>query len=179
MVGGGGSDGSLDLCARVCLIDEYESIISHTYVKPPTPATNYRYIWIRLHQASPDFKPYIYLPATNKTVVHIFWMSYGFSMVKSGSVSLSLSLTHTHIYNTIIYIFWITYTYRPTGIRAEYLREALPLSQAQRKIQDLLYNREPMRKLRPTDGKASILVGHTLDRDLSLLQINYPATMMR
>ncbi|XP_030946616.1 RNA exonuclease 4-like [Quercus lobata] len=111
MVGGGGSDGSLDLCARVCLIDEYESIIYHTYVKPPTPATNYRY--------------------------------------------------------------------QTTGIRAEYLREALPLSQAQRKIQDLLYNREPMRKLRPTDGKASILVGHTLDCDLSLLQINYPATMMR
>ena len=98
MVGGGGSDGSLDLCARVCLIDEYESIISRTYVKPPTPATNYRYIWIRLHKASPDFKPYIYLPATNKTVVHIFWMSYGFSMVKSGSVSLSLSLSLTHTY---------------------------------------------------------------------------------
>nr|POF22560.1 hypothetical protein CFP56_40557 [Quercus suber] len=153
MVGGGGSDGSLDLCARVCLIDEYESIIFRTYVKPPTPATNYRHIWIRLHQASPDFNPYIYLPTTNKTVVHIFWISNGFSMVKSG--------------------------YQTTGIQAEYLREALPLSQAQRKIQDLLYNREPMRKLRPTDGKASILVGHILDRDLSLLQINYPATMMR
>nr|POE98109.1 rna exonuclease 4 [Quercus suber] len=111
MVGGGGSDGSLDLCARVCLSDEYESIIFHTYVKPPTPATNYRY--------------------------------------------------------------------QTTVIRAEYLREALPLSQAQRKIQDILYNREPMRKLRPTDGKASILVGHILDRDLSLLQISYPATMMR
>ena len=66
MVGGGGSDGSLDLCARVCLIDEYESIISRTYVKPPTPATNYRYIWIRLHQASPDFKPYIYIFTSNK-----------------------------------------------------------------------------------------------------------------
>ncbi|KAM4132688.1 hypothetical protein ACJW30_01G270400 [Castanea mollissima] len=109
--GGGGSDGSLDPCARVCLIDEYESMIFHTYVKPPTPATNYRY--------------------------------------------------------------------QTTGIRAEYLSEALLLSQAQRKIQDVLYNREPMRKLRPTDGKASILVGHTLDRDLSLLQINFPATMMR
>lgn len=40
---GGGSDGSLDLCARVCLIDERENIIFHSYVRPPIPVTNYRY----------------------------------------------------------------------------------------------------------------------------------------
>ncbi|OVA09841.1 Exonuclease [Macleaya cordata] len=40
---GGGSDGSLDLCARVCLIDEDNRIIFHTYVKPQIPITNYRY----------------------------------------------------------------------------------------------------------------------------------------
>lgn len=39
---GGGSDGSLDLCARVCLIDEHQNIIFHTYVKPNLPVTNYR-----------------------------------------------------------------------------------------------------------------------------------------
>lgn len=39
---GGGSDGSLDLCARVCLIDESEKIIFHTYVKPRLPVTKYR-----------------------------------------------------------------------------------------------------------------------------------------
>lgn len=39
---GGGSDGSLDLCARACLIDEYENIIFHTYVKPQLPVTNFR-----------------------------------------------------------------------------------------------------------------------------------------
>jgi len=39
---GGGSDGSLDLCGRVCLIDEHENIIFHSYVKPPIPVTNYR-----------------------------------------------------------------------------------------------------------------------------------------
>lgn len=39
---GGGSDGSLDLCARVCLIDESERIIFHSYVKPQLPVTNYR-----------------------------------------------------------------------------------------------------------------------------------------
>ncbi|KAI8574568.1 hypothetical protein RHMOL_Rhmol01G0364800 [Rhododendron molle] len=40
---GGESDGSLDLCARVCLIDEDENLIFHTYVRPETPVTNYRY----------------------------------------------------------------------------------------------------------------------------------------
>lgn len=39
---GGGSDGSLDLCARVCLIDEDENVILHTYVHPQIPITNYR-----------------------------------------------------------------------------------------------------------------------------------------
>ena len=40
---GGGSDGSLDLCARVCIIDEQENILFHSYVKPPIPVTNYRF----------------------------------------------------------------------------------------------------------------------------------------
>ncbi|KAE8681595.1 Exonuclease family protein isoform 2 [Hibiscus syriacus] len=39
---GGGSDGSVDLCARVCLVDEDENIILHTYVQPQIPVTNYR-----------------------------------------------------------------------------------------------------------------------------------------
>ncbi|XP_019448210.1 PREDICTED: RNA exonuclease 4-like [Lupinus angustifolius] len=40
---GGGSDGSLELCARVCLVDEDEKVIFHTYVQPQMPVTNYRY----------------------------------------------------------------------------------------------------------------------------------------
>ncbi|KAL8054948.1 hypothetical protein ABFS82_04G024900 [Erythranthe guttata] len=40
---GGGSDGTLDLCVRVCLVDEDEKVIFHTYVLPPIPVTNYRY----------------------------------------------------------------------------------------------------------------------------------------
>ncbi|PON52862.1 Exonuclease/helicase-like [Trema orientale] len=40
---GGGDDGSLDLCARVCLIDEDENLLFHTYVQPQIPVTNYRY----------------------------------------------------------------------------------------------------------------------------------------
>lgn len=41
---GGGSDESLDLCARVCLIDEEENVIFHAYVRPEIPITNYRYL---------------------------------------------------------------------------------------------------------------------------------------
>ncbi|KAL6634995.1 hypothetical protein ACP70R_027666 [Stipagrostis hirtigluma subsp. patula] len=40
---GGGSDGSVDICARVCLIGEDENIIFQTYVKPTATVTNYRY----------------------------------------------------------------------------------------------------------------------------------------
>ncbi|KAF6145260.1 hypothetical protein GIB67_041455 [Kingdonia uniflora] len=40
---GGGSDGTFDICARVCLIDEDENVIFHTYVQPYTTITNYRY----------------------------------------------------------------------------------------------------------------------------------------
>lgn len=39
---GGGTDGSLDLCARVCLIDEHERILFESYVAPNIPITNYR-----------------------------------------------------------------------------------------------------------------------------------------
>ncbi|KAH6793975.1 hypothetical protein C2S52_004452 [Perilla frutescens var. hirtella] len=40
---GGGSDGSLDLCVRVCLVNEDEKLIFHTYVLPQIPITDYRY----------------------------------------------------------------------------------------------------------------------------------------
>ncbi|XP_050363406.1 uncharacterized protein LOC126782237 [Argentina anserina] len=40
---GGGSDGSLDLCARVCLTDENENVLFNTYVRPQLSITNYRY----------------------------------------------------------------------------------------------------------------------------------------
>ncbi|KAI9119019.1 hypothetical protein K1719_009694 [Acacia pycnantha] len=40
---GGGSDGTIDLCARVCMVDEDENLIFHTYVQPQIPVTNYRY----------------------------------------------------------------------------------------------------------------------------------------
>ncbi|KAL4558799.1 hypothetical protein LXL04_037001 [Taraxacum kok-saghyz] len=40
---GGGSDGSLDVLGRVCLVDEEENIIFHTYVEPQLPVTDYRY----------------------------------------------------------------------------------------------------------------------------------------
>ncbi|KAK0590687.1 hypothetical protein LWI29_030431 [Acer saccharum] len=108
---GGGSDGSLDLCGKVCIIDEHENIIFHTYVKPQIPVTNCRY--------------------------------------------------------------------ETTGIRPEFLRDAMPLKQVQKKIQDFLCNGEPMWKIRPRAGRARILVGHGLDHDLDRLQVEYPAIMIR
>ncbi|XP_073054101.1 RNA exonuclease 4-like [Primulina eburnea] len=39
----GGSDGSIDLCARVCLVDEDGKIIFHTNVVSQILFTNYRY----------------------------------------------------------------------------------------------------------------------------------------
>ncbi|CAK9162807.1 unnamed protein product [Ilex paraguariensis] len=108
---GGGSDGSLDLCARVCLTDEYENMIFHTYVKPPLSVTNYRY----------DM----------------------------------------------------------TGIRPEFLRDAMPLRQVQRKIQDFLCNGETVWKIRSRGGTARILVGHGLDHDLKCLEMEYPTVMIR
>ncbi|KAG8072067.1 hypothetical protein GUJ93_ZPchr0006g44896 [Zizania palustris] len=109
---GGGSDGSLDICARVCLIGEDENIIFQTYVKPTTTVTNYRY--------------------------------------------------------------------EMTGIRPEYLRDAMPLKLVQRRIQDILCNGEPLWKIRPrSSGRARTLVGHGLDHDLERLGLEYPAFMVR
>ncbi|CAN1320518.1 RNA exonuclease 4 [Linum perenne] len=97
---GGGSDGSLDVCGRVCLIDQNENILFHSY--------------------------------------------------------------------------------ESTGIRPEHLRDAVPLRQVQKKVQDYLSNGEPMWKIRPRGGgRARILVGHGLDHDLDRLQVEYPAVMIR
>ncbi|CAD5175746.1 unnamed protein product [Musa acuminata subsp. malaccensis] len=108
---GGGSDGSLDLCARVFLIGEDENIIFQTYIKPLIPVTNYRY--------------------------------------------------------------------GTTGVRPEHLRDAMPLKQAQRRIQDLLSNGEPIWKIRSRGGNARILVGHGLDHDLDCLGVEYPEFLIR
>ncbi|KAM7277893.1 hypothetical protein ACFE04_005027 [Oxalis oulophora] len=108
---GAGSDGSLDVCARVCLIDEHENMIFHAFVKPLIPVTNFRY--------------------------------------------------------------------ESTGIRPDYLKDAMPIKQVQKKIQDFLCNGEPMWKIRPKSGKARILVGHCLDHDLDRLQLEYPAITFR
>ncbi|KAJ9540552.1 hypothetical protein OSB04_027058 [Centaurea solstitialis] len=76
---------------------------------------------------------------------------------------------------------FLSYSYETTGIRPEYLRDAMPLRQVQRKIQDFLCNGEPIWKIRPRGGKARILVGHGLDHDLKCLELedtaNYPPLM--
>ncbi|OIT22379.1 PREDICTED: RNA exonuclease 4 [Nicotiana attenuata] len=108
---GGGSDGSLDLCARVCLVDEHERILFHSYIKPNLPVTSYRY--------------------------------------------------------------------ETTGIRPEYLRDAMPLRNVSRKIQEFLCNGEPIWQIRSKAGRSRILVGHGLDHDLKCLEMEYPAIKIR
>ena len=55
----------------------------------------------------------------------------------------------------------------------------MPLKQVQKKIQDFLWNGEPMWKIRPSGSKAKILVGHALDHDIECLGIEYPTIMIR
>jgi hypothetical protein len=56
----------------------------------------------------------------------------------------------------------------------------MPLKVAQRRIQEILCNGEPLWKLRPRSyGRAKILVGHGLDHDLERLGLEYPAFMIR
>lgn len=43
VMAGGGSDGSLDICVWICLVDEDEKLIFNTFVQPQIPITNYRY----------------------------------------------------------------------------------------------------------------------------------------
>ena len=82
--------------------------------------------------------------------------------------------------NKPIHMFELLFRYETTGIRPEHLRDAMPLRQVQRRIQDFLCNGEPMWKIRsPKSGKARILVGHGLDHDLDRMQVEYPAIMLR
>ncbi|MCO5593385.1 hypothetical protein L7F22_047397 [Adiantum nelumboides] len=46
---GGGPDGSLHLCARVCIVDENENVLLNTYVKPELPVTDYRFEFTGVH----------------------------------------------------------------------------------------------------------------------------------
>jgi hypothetical protein len=41
---GGGKDGSINICARVCLVDEHENVLLNTYVQPVLPVTDYRFV---------------------------------------------------------------------------------------------------------------------------------------
>ncbi|XP_050945385.1 uncharacterized protein LOC103491238 isoform X2 [Cucumis melo] len=43
VMAGGGSDGALDICVWICLVDEDEKLIFNTFVQPQIPITNYRH----------------------------------------------------------------------------------------------------------------------------------------
>lgn len=108
---GGGSDCSLDLCARVCLVDEDEKLIFHTYVLPQLPVTDYRY--------------------------------------------------------------------EITGITEENLRDVMPLNEARERILQILHNGESISRVRLDGGRAKVLVGHNLEKQLYCLKMNYPDHLLR
>ncbi|XP_037470253.1 RNA exonuclease 4-like, partial [Triticum dicoccoides] len=45
---GSGSDGTLDVCAHVCVVDEQEVILYESFMKPLIPVTHYRYETTRI-----------------------------------------------------------------------------------------------------------------------------------
>lgn len=77
------------------------------------------------------------------------------------------------------YIINMVCRYETTGIRPEYLRDATPVRQVGRKIQDYLCNGEPIWQIRSRSGKARILVGHGLEHDLKCLEVEYPELLIR
>jgi hypothetical protein len=80
------------------------------------------------------------------------------------------------LFSEMIHVF----RYELTGIRPEYLRDAMPLKLVQRRIQDILCNGEPLWKIRPRSyGRARILVGHGVEQDLERLGLEYPTFMIR
>ncbi|KAH7286347.1 hypothetical protein KP509_32G002600 [Ceratopteris richardii] len=46
---GGGPDGSIDLCARICIVNECENVLLNAFVKPELPVTDYRFELTGLH----------------------------------------------------------------------------------------------------------------------------------
>ncbi|GFY87208.1 exonuclease family protein [Actinidia rufa] len=69
--------------------------------------------------------------------------------------------------------------YETTGVRPEFLRDAMPMRQVSRKIQDFLCNGEAIWTIRSRGGRARILVGHGLDHDLKCLDLEYPPILIR
>jgi hypothetical protein len=109
---GAGSDGSLNVCARVCVINEQEFVLFEAFVGPLIPVTHYRY--------------------------------------------------------------------KTTGIRPEHLRDGVStVKSVRRRVEELLLNGEQPWKVRTSRGRARLLVGHGLDRDLGVLGMDYPAYLKR
>ncbi|PKU64637.1 uncharacterized protein LOC110115819 [Dendrobium catenatum] len=72
------------------------------------------------------------------------------------------------------------YRYETTGISEDYLVNAMPIGEVQKKVLEILYNgEESISRIRLYGGKACLLVGHSLDNDLDCLRINYPDHLIR
>jgi len=67
---GGGRDGSANICARVCIVDEHENVLLNTYVQPILPITDFRHEITGIKAAdlrdAPSFRQ------VRRTVLNIF-----------------------------------------------------------------------------------------------------------
>lgn len=73
----------------------------------------------------------------------------------------------------------ITSRYELTGLKEDYLENAVPLMEIKEKVEEILYNGESLWKARLKGGKARLLVGHDLDHDLYCLKMTYPEHLIR
>lgn len=158
---GGGSDGSLELCARVCLVDEDERLIFHTYVQPEIPVTNYRYFFAL-------FLFYVY-PS----------YFYTLSFTSNPHKALLSKRKVDKEKRVLGLILFVIFRYDITGLTEEHLRNAMPLKEVREKLLQILHNGESIGKVRLDGGKARLLVGHDLAHDLDCLKMNYPDHMLR
>lgn len=158
---GGGSDGSLELCARVCLVDEDERLIFHTYVQPEIPVTNYRYFFAL-------FLFYVY-PS------YFYTLSFTSNPHKA-LLSKRKVDREKRVFGLILFDI---FRYDITGLTEEHLKNAIPLKKVREKLLQILHNGESIGKVRLDGGKARLLVGHDLAHDLDCLKMNYPDHMLR
>lgn len=69
--------------------------------------------------------------------------------------------------------------YEITGITEENLLDAMPLNEARERILQILHNGESISRVRLDGGRAKVLVGHNLEKQLYCLKMNYPDHLLR
>ncbi|KAM7254189.1 hypothetical protein ACFE04_031871 [Oxalis oulophora] len=102
---GGGFDGSIDICASVCLIDEDENVIFHAYIQPPHPVTNYRFELTGLTEE--HFNDALPLKEVQDKIQEILYYGESISWIRMGGARSKLLVGHNleHDLNCLKIIF--------------------------------------------------------------------------